>query len=217
MYFTVSCLKEVFPLAEFLSDAFGPVAEIAIHDLHKPNASIVFIRNGHLSGRKKGDSMTKETMKLALQADKNKVNFISDYRGMALNDHEFRVSSYFIRNHENQLIGVLCINVNITEVQQVAHFLQKLSETDSATDLVVPSRHKTRVDNHPEKRIRQITRDIIKRSQIPIENLTRIERLNVIKTLKERGVFMIKGAVGIVAPELNISVPTLYRYLQTLK
>lgn len=217
MHFTVSSLEEVFPLAEFLSDAFGPMAEIAVHDLHRPHASIVFIRNGHLSGRKKGDAMTKETLELARKASKTGSDFISDYRGRDLNNHQFRVSSFFIRSQDEQVIGVLCVNINITELQRAAHLLQTISETDSVNGMVSSGIPSQELEEDPEENIRRVARDVIRQVQVPIENLSRVERLRVIKDIKDRGIFLIKGAVGIVAPELKISVPTLYRYLQALK
>ncbi|WP_373924698.1 helix-turn-helix domain-containing protein [Bifidobacterium asteroides] len=50
-----------------------------------------------------------------------------------------------------------------------------------------------------------------------MDKLTKQDRLDIIRNIKDRGIFLIKGAVGIVAPELKISIPTLYRYLQALK
>lgn len=217
MHFTVTSLEEVFPLAEFLSDAFGPMAEIAVHDLDRPHASIVFIRNGHLSGRKKGDSMTKETLELTRKARDSGIDFISDYRGHDLNDHQFRVSSFFIRDKEDEVIGALCININITELQRAAHLLQTISETDSVNGMVTSGIPSQELEENPEENIRRVTREVIKQVHIPIDKLSRIERLAIIKDLKDRGIFLIKGAVGVVAPELKVSVPTLYRYLQSLK
>lgn len=217
MHFTVANIMEVSPLAEFLSDAFGPMAEIALHDLHRPHASIVFIRNGHLSGRKKGDAMTKETLELARKAEDSGIDFISDYRGRDLNNHQFRVSSLFIRNQEEHIIGVLCININITELQRAAHLLQTISTTDSVNGMVSSGIPSQVLDEDPEENIRRIAQDVIKQIQVPIDKLSRIERLRIIKDIKDRGIFLIKGAVNIVATELKISVPTLYRYLQALK
>ena len=73
------------------------------------------------------------------------------------------------------------------------------------------------LDEDPEENIRRIAQDVIKQIQVPIDKLSRIERLRIIKDIKDRGIFLIKGAVNIVATELKISVPTLYRYLQALK
>ena len=217
MHFTVDNLEEVFPLAEFIADSFGPMAEITVHDITRPESSIVFIRNGQLSGRTLGDRVTDQTRQLAIRADHDGADFVSDYRGRCLNKHEFRVSSYLIRDQEETVIGLLCISINITELQQAAHVLQTLTSIDSDDVQISTEASRSRMSQEPEENIRRITRDAIREFNIPMDKLTKQDRLNIIRNIKDKGIFLIKGAVGIVAPELRISIPTLYRYLQALK
>lgn len=217
MHFTVDNLEEVFPLAEFIADSFGPMAEIVVHDITHPENSIVFIRNGQLSGRSLGDGITDQTLQLAMRADQDGADFVSDYRGRRLNKHEFRVSSYLIRNQEQTVIGLLCISINITGLQQAAHVLQTLSSIDSDDVQISTETSRRHVSEEPAENIRRITRDEVRQFNIPMDKLTKQDRLDIIRNIKDQGIFLIKGAVGIVAPELKISIPTLYRYLQALK
>ena len=217
MHFTVDNLEEVFPLAEFIADSFGPMAEIVVHDITRPENSIVFIRNGQLSGRSLGDGVTDQTFQLAIRADQDGADFVSDYRGRRLNKHEFRVSSYLIRNQEQTVIGLLCISINITGLQQAAHVLQTLSSIDSDDVQISTETSRSHMSEEPAENIRRITRDEVRQFNIPMDKLTKEDRLDIIRNIKDRGIFLIKGAVGIVAPELKISIPTLYRYLQALK
>ncbi|MBI0090369.1 PAS domain-containing protein [Bifidobacterium sp. W8113] len=217
MHFTVDNLQEVFPLAEFIADSFGPMAEIVVHDITRPENSIVFIRNGQLSGRSLGDGITDQTLQLTIRADQDGADFVSDYRGRRLNKHEFRVSSYLIRNQEQTVIGLLCISINITGLQQAAHVLQTLSSIDSDDVQISTETSRSHMSEEPAENIRRITRDEVRQFNIPMDKLTKQDRLDIIRNIKDRGIFLIKGAVGIVAPELKISIPTLYRYLQALK
>ena len=217
MHFTVDNLEEVFPLAEFIADSFGPMAEIVVHDITRPENSIVFIRNGQLSGRSLGDGVTDQTLQLAIRTDQDGADFVSDYRGRRLNKHEFRVSSYLIRNQEQTVIGLLCISINITGLQQAAHVLQTLSSIDSDDVQISTETSRSHMSEEPAENIRRITRDEVRQFNIPMDKLTKQDRLDIIRNIKDRGIFLIKGAVGIVAPELKISIPTLYRYLQALK
>ena len=47
--------------------------------------------------------------------------------------------------------------------------------------------------------------------------LTKDERRQVIGILAQKNLFVIKGCVNIVAKQLKISVPTLYRYINDVK
>jgi predicted transcriptional regulator YheO len=48
----------------------------------------------------------------------------------------------------------------------------------------------------------------------PPEHFTKEERLEIIHSLNEKGIFFVKGAVHLVANALGISSPTIYRYLE---
>lgn len=51
----------------------------------------------------------------------------------------------------------------------------------------------------------------------PNISLTMEQRLEIIKELDEKNVFQLKGAVSDVAKVLNVSEPTMYRYLKQIK
>jgi predicted transcriptional regulator YheO len=42
------------------------------------------------------------------------------------------------------------------------------------------------------------------------------DKLRIISDLKERGLFLIKGAAKRVSKELNVSLPTIYKYLEEI-
>ena len=47
--------------------------------------------------------------------------------------------------------------------------------------------------------------------------MSRMERIEVLCKIYSEGVFLMKGAVPVVAEEMDVSVPTLYKYLQAVK
>ncbi len=58
--------------------------------------------------------------------------------------------------------------------------------------------------------------EVIHMYNVPPERLSLDEKLEIIKTLNERGVFLMKGSVNEVAKELNCSEVTIYRYIREL-
>jgi predicted transcriptional regulator YheO len=42
------------------------------------------------------------------------------------------------------------------------------------------------------------------------------EKLSLISELKEKGIFLIKGAAKRVSRELGVSLPTIYKYLEEI-
>lgn len=45
-------LRAFFPVVDCLADLFGPDCEVVLHDVSRPEDSIIKIRNGHVTGRK---------------------------------------------------------------------------------------------------------------------------------------------------------------------
>ena len=57
-------IEQYIPIVEFLGEALGKNYEIALHDLTKPENSIVAIANGELSGRSIGGPVTNLVLKV---------------------------------------------------------------------------------------------------------------------------------------------------------
>ena len=47
--------------------------------------------------------------------------------------------------------------------------------------------------------------------------MQKAQKLEVVRTLNEEGMFLIRGAVDYVADSLSVSRPTIYNYLAELK
>lgn len=111
------------PLVEFLGQAIGPNCEIVLHDLTVPDESIIAIVNGHISGRKLGGPVTNFALWFMRQGAKSSVPYVAGYRAVNGAGRICRSSSYFIRNEQNELIGMICVNVDITDFVQFHRFV----------------------------------------------------------------------------------------------
>lgn len=52
MSFHVESVEEMIPMVDFLAEVMGESVEVVLHDVTDTESSIVYIRNGELSGRK---------------------------------------------------------------------------------------------------------------------------------------------------------------------
>ena len=85
-------LEQYIPLVEFLGKAMGPNTEIVLHDLDVPDKSIMAIANGHM---------------------------MTGYRAVNAEGKICRSSSYFIRDDSGHMRGMLCINVDVSELVHI--------------------------------------------------------------------------------------------------
>ncbi|WP_047240294.1 helix-turn-helix transcriptional regulator [Corynebacterium epidermidicanis] len=119
-------LDRYIPLVEFLGDAIGPNCELVLHDLDVPDRSIVAIANGHISGREIGGPVTDFALRFMRQGASSQATSLSGYRAINSSGRICRSSSYFIRDENGELRGMLCINVDITEMVNVRDAVERL-------------------------------------------------------------------------------------------
>ena len=64
------------------------------------------------------------------------------------------------------------------------------------------------------KDLRNTIQDTLIQLNLHAKKLSKFDKATVIKTLKEKGVFKVKGAVQLVSESLQISKPGVYQYLR---
>ena len=196
-------------LVPFLGEILGPGCEVVVHDVTDPGHSLIAICNG-LSGRKPGDPMTDLARALAERSAYADAGYLTNYSGRTQNG-DFLSSTYYIKN-DNRLIGLLCINKDMSSVQDVNNALHHLLER---FNLAAPqeSEYTETLDNPVASMMHSRISDIIAQSGVPPMRMSLAEKVQTVHRLKEDGVLMLRGAVNDVADQLSVSIPTVYRYL----
>lgn len=193
----------------FFASVCGPGCEIVVHDITDPDHSIVAIEN-NVSGRELGDPLTDLARELAAQGTYADADFISNYAGRSKGS-DFLSSTYFIKN-EGRLIGLLCVNKDMTAIQHLAGAMNLLTEQ---YNLRRPqeSAYSEKLDNPVPQILHTRISDIIAEIGIPPARMRMEEKVQIVHRLNETGLLSVKGAVAEVAAQLAISVPTVYRYM----
>ena len=105
------------PLVDFLAEVLGPTAEVVLHDLRRKGHSMVAIRNGELTGRRAGDATaTEAALRMARRAEERGEPYAANYFGQPAGDKILRSSTYFIRDEKRNVVGILGVNVDLTQL-----------------------------------------------------------------------------------------------------
>lgn len=197
-------------IAPFLAKVCGPDCEVAIHDVSDPESSIVAIYN-NVSGREQGNPMTDLALDILNRGTHSDSDYLVNYTGHTQNG-SFLSSTYFIKN-EGRLIGLLCINKDMTTVQELNSSLHVLLER---FNLVAPkeSQFSERLDTPIDGLLPTRIAEIISQSGVPTSRMSMREKVTIVHRLKENGVLMMRGAVAEIARQLRVSEPTIYRYIK---
>ncbi|MEG0797701.1 MAG: PAS domain-containing protein [Acidaminococcaceae bacterium] len=221
----MNLVAQYIPFVEFLGQALGKNYEVVLHDLTTPDTSIVAIANGEISGRAIGGPVTDFVLKVLKQGKTEHKPFIANYHGKNINNHVCCSSSYFIHDQESKVVGVLCINRNITPYLEARKFLTEevICDGPNAThiDFTANVQDSFNIFENFQGTVGDVIGTLLdsalqKYPSTP-QRLALNERLAVVQELNDNGLFLLKGGITALAERLKISEPTVYRYLGKIK
>ena len=210
-------VKNILPVADFLGAVMGENTEIIVHDLTSYNQSIVYIINGHISNRKIGDPITDLVVNFITSESKGNKQFICNYNSKTINDKLLYSSTYFIRDDTNEIVGALCLNSDYGGLHKSLSFLTSLLPNYVDTKTVALNNIKENLNSNPQELTVNKIDEIIKQFNVTPQRMTTIEKTEVISALNDCGIFNIRGSVIEVASKLNMSEPSVYRYIKKIK
>lgn len=200
-------------LLKMLAAQFGSTSEIVLHDLSGDyERTIVAIENGHITGRKVGQCGSNLGLEILRQDPLNLNHDTFGYLSQLKDGRILRSSSMYFYDEDGKVVGSLCINTDITALQQVADFSNEMSQS-----LVT--------DDHPKEIFAQNVSELvgyyIERYQethpkAPAD-MDKAEKLEAVRYFDEKGVFLISKSSGKICQYLQISKGTLYSYLDVIR
>lgn len=210
-------IKKFITIADFLGEVLGENTEIIIHDLINYEHSIVHIINGHISNRKLGDSITDLVLEFMLTESQGDKQFICNYNSKTIEDKLLYSSTYFIRDDKNTIVGAMCLNSDYQEVKKSLSFLTSLLPNYVDDKALALNSIKENLHSNPKELAGNKIDQIINQFDITPQRMTTEEKTEVIGALNECGIFNIRGAVPEVATKLNMSEPSVYRYIKKIR
>ncbi|AXE28973.1 hypothetical protein DK842_03040 [Chromobacterium phragmitis] len=197
-------------LADFVAALLGPDSEVAVHDLSDLNASLKVIRNGHLSGRSVGAPATDLALRMAQECSgKNRENFRLNYRSKTRNGALLRSSTLVLKDDEGRAVAMFCVNSDDSRYQRAKEAFLSLLPADLSDE-----QHQEVLSAGVDEVGEEIMRSVLGQYPLDPARLSGEEKMLAVRELDKRGLFSIKGFIGKAALALDISEPTLYRYLK---
>ena len=205
-----SDLQPYIGIVRGIAAHFGINCEVALHDLRKPQASLVAIA-GQLTNRALGAPITNYVLNL-LQQHANNVEENYYYHSFTKDQRKVKASTTFLRNQDGQVIGCICINYCIDMLYAAQETLTSLTDFGPA-----PDDEDEHYGNDISDLVAHILESVLGRGGLILSQMDRSAKLRVVKELEQRGLFLVKGSVELVAARLGISKYTLYTYIDETK
>lgn len=208
-------VRSYLPLVDFIAEIAGPHTEVVLHDVRDRAHSLLAIRNGQLSGREIGASMTDFASHILRHGAAEGKHFITNYLGKAGSNGKFlKSSTYFIRDDAGEVIGMLGINTDLSAYSEVHRILGHFLAVDDTAGEPVQATGKEDAEPSVKEMVYSVMDQVLNTYAVDTAHLTTEEKKDVVEMLNEKGVFLLKGTVAEVATRLDVSEQTIYRYLK---
>ena len=172
--------------------------------------SIVYIVNGHVTGRKIGDGASQVVLEQMLNHDARP----RDHLGYLTKTPEGKIlksSSLYIRNSKGAVVAILGINYDVSGMMMMQ---QTIDEILSSND---------KMQAEPERiiNVNNVLDELIDQSVAlvgkPVALMNKNDKIRAIRFLNESGAFLVTKSGDKVAKYFGISKYTLYSYIDANK
>ena len=198
-------------IAQAMAAQFGNNCEVVIHDLtaKDPEKSIVYIVNGHVTGRRLGDGPSTVVMEQILRAPENPKDHLG-YLTRTPDGKILKSSTVYIRDSRGRVNAILSINYDISSLLMIESAIGGLVHT-SEEDLRGKEERITvlNVSDLLDDRIEQSVTLVGK----PVALMNKEDKVRAIQFLSQHGAFLITKSGDKVAKYFGISKYTLYSYI----
>lgn len=205
-------LETLKQLADGIAAHFGSKCEVVIHDVNSRHMdhSIVYIVNGHVTGRKVGDGASKVVLD-QLQSQNMETKDHLRYLTRTPDGKILKSSSLYIRNSKGVVVAIFSINYDVTSLMLIKQEVE---------DMVLPAETESK---EPEKliNVNDVLDELIKQSVAmigkPVALMNKDDKIRAIRFLNESGAFLVTKSGDKVAKYFGISKYTLYSYIDANK
>lgn len=200
-------------IAHGVAVQFGSSCEVVIHDLTRENveSSILYIENGHVSNRHKGDGPSG----IVLRTKNHGAEYLEDRLAYLTKTEDGRIlksSTMYIRGDHNEIQYIFSINYDITGLISLNGALKSLIETTPSEEKQ-PCKITHNVNDLLDELIEQSVALVGK----PVALMTKDDKISAIQFLNDSGAFLVTRSGDKISSYFGISKFTLYSYIDAAK
>lgn len=209
-------LETLIGVAHGIARQFGNNCEVCIHELNSADLehSIIYIVNGHVTGRSINDGPSNIVLKTIESLNKGEpiIDNLS-YLIKASNGKILKSSTIFIKDIDGKYKYILSINFDVTNFVPF--------KDDLLSFMAVENKLKSEfLDEIPNSAQELMDKLIIKSEELvgkPTSIMTKEEKIKAVRYLNSSGMFLITKSGDKVANHFGISKFTLYNYIDSNK
>ena len=219
-------LRIMIPVVRGLAKILGKDYEVNLHDVSIPERSLVLCENGYVTGRSEGGPMTDFGLLMLQSEEYQSREGVFNYLAKNNRGELIKCSCIFIRDEDDKIIGFLCINYDLKKAVAAQELIEGLLRVEMSGAGVEPveepgARFPEPVRESFAQDIDEVVGDSLaqvkRRIGKPFKYLTKPEKKEVVRELHDKGFFLLKGSVDILAAEMGNTKFTIYSYIREIQ
>ena len=219
-------LRILIPVVRGLAKILGKDYEVNLHDVSIPERSLVLCENGYVTGRSEGGPMTDFGLLMLQSEEYQNREGVFNYLAKNNRGELIKCSCIFIRDENDKIIGFLCINYDLKKAVAAQELIEGLLRVEMSGAGVEPAEEPGARFPEPVREsfaqdIDEVVGDSLaqvkRRIGKPFKYLTKPEKKDVVRELHDKGFFLLKGSVDILAAEMGNTKFTIYSYIREIQ
>ena len=206
----MSRLTAYIPFVEFIGKFLGSDAEVILYDPYK--SEVHYVYNALSEEVDVGSPMPTAERRFMEQEIYRKEDSIVNYRAFSADHSKLRSATHFIKDEDGELVGIVTINL---KVDNLIEFRSVLNRLISGTEVPSADYYES-FEPSFEDLMHKTIKDSLAKFNVPPERLTHDEKMELIRELDEKGIFLLKGSIAELSKILRLSETTIYRYINKL-
>ena len=212
-------VAQMIPVAKLIELTFGKDCEVVLHDLTTPQNSVVYAANNGVTGRAVGQSFN-HLITHVLLSETFSDDVCANYFFKTPDGRLIRSSTALIKE-DDKVVGALCVNLptagDIAQWKRLSELLRGAPE--EAVGTLPKEAEKRPPVGSDSRKIMEIANDLIDEiiGQQDASRMQREDKIKLVQFMYEKGIFLIKGTIDVVAEKLNVSKVTIYSYLNEIR
>ena len=199
-------LHILISIADGIAETFGRSCETVIHEIEEKGYRIVYIKNGEVSGRKIGDTLSLIGYDYSL-SDFYKGKDLINFEAKTTTGKSIKSTTLHIKGRDYHFS--LGINYDFTLFLVMDGVIKNFIKTKS--------RYENIFAETGDVNITELIKQSVQEINVPLQMMNRDDKLRLIKRLDEKAAFNIKNSVNEVATFLGMSRYTVYNYLKKVR
>lgn len=221
--FLIGMLSQI---VQTLGSALPSSVEIVLHDLARVPNSIVGV-SGNVTNRAIGDPATDVLLQAIVSGH---ADSMVGYQTRLPDGRELRSSTLIVRDSSGRQIAAVCVNADVTAWLQMRDLVTRVLQPLSAATSMPPSTSTAPADTLPAeaadgerfpKDVDELAAHLLSAAVtdigVPVKLMKKEHKIAVVAQLRQRGMFLLRDAVEMVAAHLHVTRFTIYNYLNEIE